>query len=326
MTSAPPACLYCGGPCCAPLFDKIHDRLGHAPGEWSFLRCDNCGAGRLAPWPDLADLASFYPPVYSFSPRLGGAQGWRAWLARAEQTLFFQRIYTGTAARIARRAGVTKAQPLRLLDLGCGRGLRTVALRDAGFAAEGLDFQPEVVAALQRETGIPAVAGDAARADDVLSAGSFDVVTAFYLLEHVPDVQAVLRAAARLLRPGGLFAAAIPLVDGWQPRIFGKRWIHVGEAPRHLSLPTQAGLRAACAASGLREVAIEPDSVWEAAGAVGGSLMSGASLTHVYGQKSRFALVARGCGAVVTLLSLPACWIEGYLGRAPAHGLLFARK
>lgn len=59
-----------------------------------------------------------------------------------------------------------------------------------------MDFQPEAVDYLRQQLGIPAVCADAAQAAKHFPPASFDVITAFYVLEHVPDVQAVLPGAA----------------------------------------------------------------------------------------------------------------------------------
>ena len=42
----------------------------------------------------------------------------------------------------------------------------------------------------------------------------FDVVCAFDVAEHVPDLPAVFASAWRLLNPGGLFVFTVPVYDG----------------------------------------------------------------------------------------------------------------
>src|SRR5690606_1978423 len=99
----------------------------------------------------------------------------------------------------------------RWLDLGCAYGFLVEEACESGFRAIGVDGSRFAVAQARRW---------AARAVGRLLAGhaehlpfadaSFGVVSAFDLLEHVPDPERVIAEAARVLRPGGLFLAATP--------------------------------------------------------------------------------------------------------------------
>ena len=110
------------------------------------------------------------------------------------------------------------ASDARVLDLGCGTGLaaRAIAHRQ-GFSGTvtGIDLSPYLVAAAQRlardeavDTRLEFLAGDVRSLD--LPDASFDALVAHTLLSHVEDPLAVLRQAARLVKPGGL----IGIFDG----------------------------------------------------------------------------------------------------------------
>jgi len=61
---------------------------------------------------------------------------------------------------------------------------------------------------------------------DILTArvtpGSFDVLTAFHLLEHVPDPVAVVRRMLEWLAPGGLVIIEVPNAGGLGASLFGR--------------------------------------------------------------------------------------------------------
>jgi SAM-dependent methyltransferase len=319
-----PSCLYCGGYSNQPLYEGIHDRLGHAAGSWSFCRCAACGSAVLWPHPRPVDLPAFYPAVYTFTPDNAGRRGLRRWLAGVEHRLFFGPQYRAQARQVAWLTGVPARA--KILDLGCGRGLRLLAFRALGHDVHGLDFQPEVVAYLWKELGIPATAGDAARADEHFPRASFDVITAFNLLEHMPGVDAVVRSAFALLRPGGWFVAAVPLVDSLQARLLGRRWVAATEAPRHLSLPSKAGLCRALLRGGFGAPAVYPDAVLNCAGMLGLSLFPGGCTTACYGRSPWLAHLCRALAAATSAAALPWCWFENHVLRLPANGLVAARK
>ncbi|HZT83575.1 MAG TPA: class I SAM-dependent methyltransferase, partial [Gemmataceae bacterium] len=67
-----------------------------------------------------------------------------------------------------------------------------------------------------------------------LAPASFDRVTMWQSLEHVHDPLAVLRAAHRLLVPGGELLVAVPTIDSLAFRWFGPHWLGL-DLPRHLT-------------------------------------------------------------------------------------------
>jgi MPBQ/MSBQ methyltransferase len=105
----------------------------------------------------------------------------------------------------------------RLLDLGCGFGSFVVVCREAGIEAEGLDIgEYQINFARERFSQVmpgldsvqPYYLGDAQSTR--LPDGRYNVITAWNLLEHVPDYRRVIREAYRMLRPGGVFVGVAP--------------------------------------------------------------------------------------------------------------------
>ena len=95
----------------------------------------------------------------------------------------------------------------RVLDVGCGGGILAEAMAAKGAQVTGIDMAgpPLKVAMLhQIETGSPVeyrqVAAEAIAQEQP---EAFDVVTCMEMLEHVPDPASVVKACARLCKPGG---------------------------------------------------------------------------------------------------------------------------
>ncbi len=115
---------------------------------------------------------------------------------------------------------------LRLLDAGCGPGTITVDLarRLAPGPVLGIDAAPEILVearATALADGIDNVSfavGDVYALDH--ADGSFDVVHAHQLLQHLSDPVAALAELRRVLAPGGLLAARDSdfAAFAWAPR------------------------------------------------------------------------------------------------------------
>jgi SAM-dependent methyltransferase len=101
----------------------------------------------------------------------------------------------------------------QVLDVGCGPGTITadLAARVPGGHVTGIDAAPDVLALARQEAGRRGLAnvrfetGDAYRL--AYADGTFDVVHAHQLLQHLSDPVRALAEMRRVCRPGGLVAA-----------------------------------------------------------------------------------------------------------------------
>ena len=95
----------------------------------------------------------------------------------------------------------------KVLDVGCGGGILAEALAQRGAQVTGIDMgdAPLGVAKLhQLESGLSidyqkSTAEDFAKQHE----NAFDTVTCLEMLEHVPDPSSVVRACAKMVKPGG---------------------------------------------------------------------------------------------------------------------------
>ena len=107
-------------------------------------------------------------------------------------------------------AGVADGE--RILDVGCGTGSLTFALPQAADLAEiaAIDFSPVFVAAAQQRNTDPRITiaqGDACAIP--FPDGRFDRALSLLVLHFVPQADQAVAEMRRVVRPGGVVAAAV---------------------------------------------------------------------------------------------------------------------
>ena len=116
----------------------------------------------------------------------------------------------------------------RMLDYGCGGGAMVALGRARGLDIWGADkfdgFWEHLMETLPPEARDRVRAIEGQRAD--YPDATFDVVVSNQVLEHVDDPEAAIADVSRLLRPGGLFVAAFPVVETWYEGHVGLYFAH----------------------------------------------------------------------------------------------------
>jgi SAM-dependent methyltransferase len=108
-----------------------------------------------------------------------------------------------------------------VLDVGAGDGTLVDALQAQGRETVGLERNPQRPDF--RDQSLAEVEGD----------GEWAAVILWHALEHLPEPGDAITQAARLLKPGGVIAIAVPNNGSFQAQVFGLRWLHL-DIPRHL--------------------------------------------------------------------------------------------
>lgn len=97
----------------------------------------------------------------------------------------------------------------RVLEVGCGQGHFLVRIKNR-YEVKGLEFNPQAIEDC-KAIGLDVTNEDMA----ALPEGSFDVVSAFEVLEHLPNPRDFIQQSLRLLRPGGYLLFAVPDPEGY---------------------------------------------------------------------------------------------------------------
>jgi 2-polyprenyl-3-methyl-5-hydroxy-6-metoxy-1,4-benzoquinol methylase len=117
-----------------------------------------------------------------------------------------KKLRTATV-RLNRIAPLVRAEAPRLLDVGSSVGCVIEAAINRGWSAVGIDVSASAVD-FCRKRNLPCrlVDGNTLPFPD----GSFDVLTAWHVIEHVADVEKTLADWFRVLRPNGILALETP--------------------------------------------------------------------------------------------------------------------
>ena len=129
-----------------------------------------------------------------------------------------------------------------LLDIGCGTGEFLKTFKDAKWNTLGIEPSDFARKMAVENYGLD-VREEAAIKE--LSVGSFDVITMWHVLEHVPHLNERIEDLKRLLKPGGMIVVAVPNCSSLDAKIYGAYWAAY-DVPRHLYHFTPKEIDALC--------------------------------------------------------------------------------
>lgn len=311
-------CPFCTAALASKPFAQVTDQLGVSKRPWSFCRCTRCGSAILRPLPTAEELAAAYPEVFHLD-QAHEKNTWRL-LHFLEAALFNRPLYRRSVRQLQRVTGLRGGQ---LLDVGGGSGHRAALFRQRGFTVTVLDPDARALAVARERFGLPTLRGTLPEAD--LPEGSLDVVTLYFVLEHLTEPERTLATAHRLLRPDGWLVVAVPLADSWQAKLLGRRWVALREAPRHVAVPSAQGMRQLLQRCAFALGHVDSAPLWDNAAALALSLLPASRTPRACVAPLPARLFWRALAALTTLVSAPFAALEGLAGR-PRAGVFFAQK
>ncbi|MEX2145899.1 MAG: class I SAM-dependent methyltransferase [Candidatus Rokuibacteriota bacterium] len=259
----PITCPLCGAAHATPLWQERDVALG-VPGLFPVARCGDCGLLYQNPRVRIDDMTRMYPadyPPHARNPDVARAlaDGAAVRTVLADRLGYRHLAATATwrgrvAARLRRRRIEKNFPPWvgegRLLDVGCATGRFLQRMKAIGWRVSGIELDPEAAATAKTVTP-DVVIGDPSTV--TLPARHFDLITAFHVIEHLPDPLGALRNMLGWLAPGGLMIVEVPNAGGWGGRLFRRYWSGL-DYPRHLVHFTPATMGAMVERAGGRVV------------------------------------------------------------------------
>lgn len=142
----------------------------------------------------------------------------------------FERVYhviKGIALKNKLKLINTQAAKGRLLDIGAGTGDFLVTAQKDGWQTTGIEpsAKAKTIAQSKGVTFVEALSD--------LDNQSFDVITMWHVLEHVPNLHEYISELKRLIKPNGTIVIAVPNFKSFDAEYYGKYWAAF-DVPRHI--------------------------------------------------------------------------------------------
>ncbi|MFH1857942.1 MAG: class I SAM-dependent methyltransferase [Candidatus Omnitrophota bacterium] len=175
------------------------------------LRCLECGVIFVHPFPAPEGLLAAYRDMKD-----------ETYFEEEQLRRVIAERSLGLIERFAKRG--------RLLDVGCFLGFFLDVARSHGWDCSGVEPSRWARKIAEDRFGLKIV-GESLEASH-LPESAFDVVTLIDTLEHLPQPQAALSEARRVLKEGGFLYLSTPDIGSPAARILGDRWW--GLRPEHV--------------------------------------------------------------------------------------------
>ncbi|MCM0081374.1 class I SAM-dependent methyltransferase [Geomonas sp. Red32] len=221
-----------------PVCNQVSALDGRHLGGYALMACPGCGY-RFFPKTEgvVADYDEVYQGEEYFNEQIRSLQE-----SRDSADFINHPTYRRFFSRLQPQEGP------RLLDIGCGVGRFCQAAASVGWQVEGIDLSERAIAIAAAHHPFPVrVATVEALADQ---SASYDVITAFEVLEHLDNPRAFLSQVALLLRDGGEFFCTVP---NWDCQAVQSATRPDWVPPVHVGFHTVSSLKTLAVRSGFAE-------------------------------------------------------------------------
>lgn len=189
---------------------------------FQIVKCNNCEFKFTNPRPAASEIGKYYESEDYISH------------SNSKKGLFnmaYQTIRNITLKNKVKLIESFEMQWKKLLDIGCGTGEFLNAAKLSGWAVEGLEPGDSA-----RNYGISNYNLKVNELDylNKLTEDSFDVITMWHVLEHVPNLHDTIQHLNRVLKPNGTIVIAVPNCEAFEEQKYNAFWAAY-DVPRHLN-------------------------------------------------------------------------------------------
>lgn len=132
-----------------------------------------------------------------------------------------------------------------LLDIGAGTGSFLESAKREGWKVYGVE-PGRKARDLAAKKGV-----ELKESIDLLKKRSFQVITLWHVLEHLPDLDSQIKKISSMLDKDGTLIIAVPNFKSYDARYYGEYWAAY-DVPRHLSHFSQLSIKKLFAKNGMK--------------------------------------------------------------------------
>lgn len=210
------------------LFKSIKDHF-YSKESFDLYQCDNCGFIFTNPRPEIGNLKMYYQS--------------EEYLSHSKN----QRNLTSIIYSIIKNYSLQKKYMIiskyhrsgKVLDIGCATGEFLNYFKQKGWTTIGIEPAENPRKYATTKYGLEVY--DEPKLEN-LEKNTFDVITLWHVLEHVPDLSHRMEQINKLLKKDGVIAIALPNYNSWDAKHYDKHWAAY-DVPRHLSHFSQNTIR-----------------------------------------------------------------------------------
>jgi 2-polyprenyl-3-methyl-5-hydroxy-6-metoxy-1,4-benzoquinol methylase len=230
---------------CAVCGNNIFFFLFSHHNDWQVKKCSRCGLVQVHPVPSEKEVAALYhEDMGHFEPYLA--------------QLPVHEAYFGEKVRQIQRFRKNTSKSLKLLDIGCALGVLLSESKKEGFVPLGIDISHDAVEYCKKHR-LTAIEGTMQSLKKKLGKATFNVVTAFEIIEHERDPLGMVKRIYEVLNNGGMAIITTPNHGGMWRKLMGKWWFGY-QHPEHLFFFDPASITYLFKKAGFKTVRVERDT------------------------------------------------------------------
>lgn len=220
----PVSCYFCSGESRSPFVTAQEDLTGK-PGDFTFVKCDDCSLVYQHPRILIEHIKSYYDQEYlahrkqtNWGPLTPLVDYVMDGMDRKKDTIVKRHIHLNPRSEV--------------LDIGCGVGTFLAKMTKLyGAKTTGVDFMDLSDAAGLKQVDFRC----GAFRDQAFEPQQFDLITMWHYLEHDYQPLDTLRRAHEVMQDEGLLVIEVPRLDSRSWDLYRERWPGL-QAPQHTVL------------------------------------------------------------------------------------------
>jgi 2-polyprenyl-3-methyl-5-hydroxy-6-metoxy-1,4-benzoquinol methylase len=214
------ACPICNGQNFEPFIKCIDYTVSKE--TFQIVQCKDCDFKFTNPRPLQSEIGKYYESEDYISH------------SNSKKGLFnlaYQTIRNITLQGKVKLVNSFNTETKKLLDIGCGTGEFLNAAKTAGWTVEGLEPGENARSYGIKTFGL--TVNDLSYLAN-LKSETFDVITMWHVLEHVPNLHETLQQIRKILKPNGRLIIAVPNCEAFEEGKYSSVWAAY-DVPRHLN-------------------------------------------------------------------------------------------